>query len=191
MRIKFFFLIFILSMAGSCNRTNDELRDRIVFNDNIDTVQNAMLRIITYMDSLPAIAEDGGISQFYVIHGDYLQISGFPKRKINNSILPGLTSKSRSEFIQLVLFLKRNFITSVYKTSNNTWFYDYRAFSNPDSEDPRDIVLNRNFNDTVGVYVENKIIDQEKNLLLLAPKSREEVLKNYNEIENKNKNERN
>lgn len=188
MHIKFFFLILILSLAVSCNRTNDELRDRIVFTDNIDTVQNAMLRIITFMDSLPDIPKEKGIARFYAIDGDYIHINNFPKRKLSISVMiPGLTLKSGSEFIQLVFFLKKNFITSASKSGFNFWYFDYRELSNPDYEDSRDLVLYRNFSDTVGLYVENKIIDQEKNLLLLAPKSREEVIKNYNEIKNKNK----
>ena len=192
MHIKFSLLILILSFTISCNRTNDELRNHLIFNDNIDTLQAALFRIITFMDSMPGIQENNGITRFYVIKDDFIHISGITKMKINDSLLiPGLSARSSREFIQLVLYLKKNFITSTYKSRFDFWFYDYRALNYPDYEDTRDIVLIRNIRDTIGLYVENKIIDHKNQLLLVAPKSQEEVLRNYNEIENKKKNKEN
>jgi len=187
-RFKILLLLYILFIVGSCNRGGNDVRNSISLPDNVDTVQNALFLIIKYLDSLPDIPKEKGITTFYAIDGDYIHINDFPKRKLNNTLMiPGLTSKTSREFIKLVFFLKKNFITSASKSGFNYWYFDYRELSYSNYEDSRDIILIRNISDTVGLYVENKIIDQKKNLLLVAPKTREEVLKNYNEIKIKNK----
>ena len=159
------------------------MRNNISFHDDIDTVQNALYRIISYLDSLPSIPKENGSARFYAIDGDYIYIDEFPKMKLNKSLkIPGLSENESGEFISLVSFLKKNFITSASESRYKFWFFEYRKLDYPGDEDFRDIIVVRHNNDTIGLYVENKIIDHSKNLLLVAPKSREEFLKNYNEI---------
>ena len=176
-------------MAWSCNRTNDELRNRILFTDNIDSVQEALIQTITYLDSLPNTPEGDSIGIFYAIDNNNLKINGLFKRKLDNSLkIPGLSSTSSLEFIHLITFLKKNSITSATKSGYNFWYFGYKELDYPEHDYYRDIIVMQKSNDTIGLYVENKVIDQKKNLLLVAPISREEFLKNYNEIKNKNKN---
>lgn len=169
---KFLIFIFILIIIISCNHINDPARDSISFPDGIDTVQNALYHILNYMDSMSLSPDSSNPGDSYIIDGEYLYVSNFKKRKISDTmIIPGLSASSSFDFIQTILFLKRNHITSGYKSfSNDFWYFDYRKLSYEEFETTRDIVLIRGNSDTLHLSDDNKIIDQKKNILLVAAK---------------------
>ncbi len=160
------------SILISCSNINNKERNSILFKDSLDTVQNALLRLTNLLDSLPEVPKEAEVASHYALEGEFLYVNNFNKRKINDSIIiPGLSKVLSHEFIELILFLKKNFITAATQSSNSKiWFFAYHKLWNEEYDYYRDIVVFNKSSDTLNLYLDNQILDQKKNILLVAPK---------------------
>lgn len=159
-------LLFIACLNG------DQNRNKIVFKDNIDTVQNALIHLQSLLDSLPPVQKGADFLPNYGLQNGYLSMNNFHQRRVSDTMtIPGLSKESSSKFINLALFLKDNFVSSANKPLNsNVWFFNYRKVFDENYDDIREIIVFKDKTDTVNLSVDNQILDHKRNLLLLAPK---------------------
>lgn len=165
-------IFFALLCLFSCIDINEN-RNIIVFKDNIDTVQNALLHLQILLDSLPHVPEDASFLPHYVLQEDYLYINNFKKHKISDTLkIPRLSKEASKTFMQLLLFLDENFISSANKPTNSKiWFFSYRQLYNEEYDYIREIVVCSEKNDTLNLSLDNQILDRQKDILLMAPKN--------------------
>jgi hypothetical protein len=165
-------IFFALLCLFSCRDINEN-RNIIVFKDNIDTVQKALLHLQILLDSLPQVPEDASFLPHYVLQDDYLYLNNFKKYKISDTLkIPRLSKEASKTFMQLILFLDENFISSANKPiSSKTWFFSYRQLYNEEYDYIREIVVCSEKNITLNLSFDNQILDRQKDILLMAPKN--------------------
>lgn len=167
MRNMLLVIVSVFYSLVSCSH-NDGDRDRIVFKNDFDSVQTALLHLNSLLNELPKDSQSPG----YSLKDDFLYLNSYKKKKINDSMqIPGFSLDSSHQFFKLIFFLRENFITGAYKPSNSTvWFYIYKRLTDEDFEDYRDIVVSDKKFDTSQVLFDRKILDKKENILLVAPK---------------------
>ncbi len=172
MKKRYWFILLQLFTLLSCSRVDNKNRNRIVFKDRLDTVQNALFHLSNLLDSLPEVPKEAEIAPHYALDGEFLYINTYNKKKINDSLkIPGLSKISSNSFIKTILFLKENYITGAYKSANTKiWTFEYRKLWNEEYDYLRDIIIFNKSSDTLNLYLDNQILDQKKNILLVAPK---------------------
>lgn len=88
-------------------------------------------------------------------------------------IFQNFSREESQEFLNLVLFLKKNFIESAYKDLKlNMYLFDYRGMESVEYNSLRELMLVDNKSDTLnGDFISYKrILDRKGKLILVAPK---------------------
>ena len=170
--IKFGYISFLILLLSSCTLT-DKNRNQIVFEDPIDTVQNALFHVEQMLDSLPFAYHEKDDLAYYGLDNDgYLTFNKFHKHKISENLrIPGLSDEFSSTFLNLILFLRKNYISGAYQSlSTKIWTFSYRDLLEGGYDEVREIIVFNKDSDTLNLALDNKIIEHKGNLLLIAPK---------------------
>lgn len=154
-----------------CSSDTDPNRNIISFSDSVEIVENALHNLKPILDSLPQIPEELGVGRHYALRNSILYINAYQPIKINQSTVPGVSRTSSKEFIRLILFLQKNHITASTKFNNTTWIFEYRKLYDENNDGYREIILNENKNDTLGLSEFYKVLDRKKKILLVAFKN--------------------
>lgn len=165
------YLSLVLVAFGSihCSLNADPNRNIIAFQDSVEMVQNALHDLSSILNSLPQVPKELGVARRYALDDSVLYVNAYHPVKINSLIIPGVSKASTKDFIRLILFLQRNYITGAFKI-NNDWHFEYRKLYNENYDGYRDIILNESENDTLGLSGYYKILDKKRGILLVAYK---------------------
>jgi len=170
-------LIFILSSCGKLN--NPKERNIISFNNNIDSVLNAIGQMNNILDS-------SSINEyfFYAIDKDILYVKGTNNKSqkvgfltdtilYKNEAISFVDTIRRKKFINISSFLNQNFLDRCDYEDGN-YFYLYRAniyMADKQKDLMRYVIFTKDIKDlNLNKY---KVLDNKGNLYLLADKNAE------------------
>lgn len=126
---------------SSCSR-NDNLRNRIYFDDKTSNIQTSLLRIIPL---LKKVSSPININKGYGYDGENLSV--------NNSLVTGqlidtikvlskLNQNEKRDFVEIVRYLRTNEIYSGWFDDYlGVWLFEYRSIPEDDSSDVRVIAM--------------------------------------------------
>ena len=166
--------ILFFPALSSCQRI-DPARNKIVFNDKFEVVQDSLIRMQALLKKLPKTFR----INYFVDQQGYLYVNntklGLLKGAINSPLIrkdmsfEKFTDKEFKSFFWLMSFLVKNHISSSsFEPSIQSFVFDYRETVEGRYTDIRDIVVNtdKNFDNTIKDSYQ--IIDQVGRLKLLA-----------------------
>lgn len=166
-------------LLASCTGQDNVERNKIVFNDPIPVVEDSIKAIQKLLEKLP----EAKVTNYYITNSGKLAVNSeiigeFKELKTNQQldtvkVFQNFTKKEIQELLNLVSFLKKNFIESTYKDIRmNEYIFSYRRTEANEFNDNRDIMLVENKSDTLnGSFVSYKrILDRKGKLILVAPK---------------------
>jgi len=166
-------LTCILLSLTFCSRRNPE-RNLIEFNDSVPAVEDSVRRI-------QALLYKADITNYFITHDGDLAVNSKVIGKINSiredkrlftlKIFQTYSEQEAIEFINLVLFLKDNFIESAFKHSSfDRYLFIYRQIASNEYNDFRALMIIKNKSDTINrKFASFQILDKKQNLVLLAP----------------------
>ena len=174
-KLKFFFGVFCV-LFTSCNFYSK--RDRIVFNDPIESVQDSIIVMNQLMDKIPA----NYVKNYYFDDDEYLYINSkkllLKKPNIYNiecidtcKEFENFKPQEIIRFISIAIFLERNFIDANHNNYSN-YTYHYRRLPDEDYEEVRGVVYLENGVDKIK-RIENSrayILDSKLKLNLIGYK---------------------
>jgi|SRR5215831_12534460 len=175
MKLKVLLLNFSIPVCLlSCNFFNSPQANKIKFASPIDEIEDSILKLNGILDKLPR-AED--MRNYYfgdrdILFINHTQIGSPDHLKLDSlDLLSGFSYADKSEFLNIINYLKSNQITGSYHEPNaKMWFYDYYNTCDIGFDDCRNIVVVRQLSDQK--QLENapfKIIDQRDRMFLIAP----------------------
>lgn len=179
----FRFILFVIICIGlslaSCTSQKNEERNMIVFNDPVPVVEDSIRAMQKLLDKLP----DADVINYYITNSGKLAVNSetigkFERLKTNQKMdtirsFQNFSREESQEFLNLVLFLKKNFIESAYKDLKlNMYLFDYRGMESVEYNSLRELMLVDNKSDTLnGDFISYKrILDRKGKLILVAPK---------------------
>jgi hypothetical protein len=171
MKTYIIFLSLVLTIAcTSCNRGN-ELINKIIFNDNIENVQDSLLKITQLLTKIkdPVVINKGYSYTLGNLVVNNMLIDTTEIAKLDTiQAISNFSKSEKLEFIKLCVYLKSNRITSGYfDTYLGLWLFDYRYSPAGESIDDRAIsLLNKKdiFRDRRSI----KILDHKGMIYLLS-----------------------
>jgi hypothetical protein len=170
MKFKLTISLFMTGFFLQSCYYNARVRNKIIFKDDLVSVEKSLFRMEQLMLKLPA--SDFNIN--YSIKGDSVIINGGSRIPDSTSYftkqcLAGFTKNEQEEFTTLAKYLKRNFITAGYfHYKSKVCFFIYRDEPENTFDDSRDIAFVRDEKGDI-IKCESKILDRTENLLLVSP----------------------
>jgi hypothetical protein len=178
-------LLFLLAgiLLVSCsNPANNPIRQKIEFNQPVSTVADSIRAIYVSIDSLPFKLKTN--EYYYVIRNDDVNIDQKYICKTNDlfnldykkiSVFNNSNQANYKHFVNLMLFLKSNYINAVYLDHvTGVKMCDYRQLFRPSIvgswTDERQLAFMEDISDTIALQKEYNILDRKDKLILLAPK---------------------
>lgn len=176
-RYKILYLVIVMTAILSSCSYNDAERNKLVFINSIDEVQDS----IRVMNSMLDIFIDDKIINYYIVDENYLYVNSKPVGKVflngliqikdSLSVLSELNKLQIERLTKIALFLKRNFICGAYKNVFfERYFYDYRPTPEVEYKDLRVIFYgDENSKNLPCSPVERvNFLEHQKNLFLIS-----------------------
>jgi len=169
MRIVTFVLMGICVSVIDCNR-GDPKREKIVFEDDFQSVTDTMAVMVQIMDKLKNIK---GIDNYgFSLDGDF----GIGGQNIGNvanilsdtfKLLEGMSKETKNQFISIVMFLRRNFMSGCsYDGAMNRWYFSYRDIPIINRDDNRLLILLKEGDKAEHYEKFVRILDRKGNVIL-------------------------
>jgi hypothetical protein len=169
-RLRITLLAIIITACYSCKKSNSD-RNRLIFKNDINSVQDSLIRFKNLLSKLPKRNDNRNVT--YSIEDG--------KLKINDTLIVNYFSKLQHKskilnleeihtFIRISNFLKDNYLTSAYFDEvGKRWRFIYRDFPERTYNDTRDICL-LDTSESKSILETDKILEKKNRLYLLAPK---------------------
>jgi hypothetical protein len=164
-----FVLTFFCIITINCS-TTDPKRDRIIFEDDFGIVKDSMTTISQFMYLLK---NSKGVEYYgFTLSGDF-RIGNIKIGNLRNiysdtlSIFRGMNDNTKSKFISVVMFLRRNHINRCsYYREFNRWCFSYRDIVVVNEDDYRLLILLKE-DDKIEYFKKFvKILDTKENIIL-------------------------
>lgn len=166
---------FSIALCSACRQSST--RDKLIFIDSANEVQNSIIRLNLLMEKI--ITSDGinyffDDSSYFYLNSKKLIVLKDTKNYsslYSDSVFTNLDSAEIDVFIHDALFLKKNFINSVHKDQYfNVYFYSYKMTDENTFDDVRDIMIMDSSQKLPASDVEyHQLLDKKDRLLLVRP----------------------
>ena len=161
-------VIILIIFANSCY-TNPPERNKIVFIDKIEDVQDSLLKMKELLIKLPKRIDS--LNTNYRIKNGKLLVNDslFNDSFIRDSKMI-FTNSEKNNFINLSYYLNKNHLSVAYfDQESEIWRFIYREIPDRDFDDLREITVLDSTND-LSHFKLDTILDEKVKIFLLAPK---------------------
>ncbi len=170
-KINIFLAVVAIVFMYACKKSTE--RNSLQFVDDNKMVQDSLIKMQGLLKLFPESPDGLKRNYDYKNGGLYISRVFIGKEKFikleNIKAETGFNNKQAKEFLNLSLFLKKNYVPYAYfDESFDYWFFGYREQAQ-DFDDVRDIILQEESQKSV-INTDFKILDNEGMIFLISPK---------------------
>lgn len=173
--IVIYILTIILAVSSGCGNLQKVDRNNIKFKDPVETVEGKLKVMNNLLDKiLPVNGEMQNYffdsdSNLYVNSQSLGQVASLSIGKVK--MFQNFSINEQEEFISILLFLNRNYLSSVFlDKSCKCYLYGYHQVDDPSFKDDRLIYLNESNRNYKTILIGREIMDKKGNLVLVGVK---------------------